>query len=51
LEIDGLDEQPHHMAIFNEIHNPIATARLTSKGEFGRMVVLKGYRGRGIGHE
>jgi predicted GNAT family N-acyltransferase len=51
LELDGLDERCHHVVIFTDDHEPIATARLDSDGKFGRMAVLKTYRQHGIGNE
>jgi len=51
LEIDGLDAQCRHIVIFNEAQHPVATARFSSNGHFGRMAVLKAYRKRGIGNE
>ena len=51
IEIDGRDNQCHHFVVFNETNNPVATARLANNGKFGRMAVLKDYRGQGIGNE
>ena len=48
LEWDGQDDDcTHFLASVNA--TPVATARLTSKGQIGRMAVLREYRGIGIG--
>ena len=48
LEWDGLDtECTQFLATINS--TPVATARLTGKGQIGRMAVLKDFRGKGIG--
>ena len=48
LEWDGQDENcTHFLASVNA--TPVATARLTAKGQIGRMAVLREYRGIGIG--
>ena len=48
LEWDGQDNDcTHFLASINAI--PVATARLTAKGQIGRMAVLGEYRGHGIG--
>ena len=48
LEWDGQDNDCiHFLASVNAI--PVATARLTAKGQIGRMAVLRKYRGIGIG--
>jgi predicted GNAT family N-acyltransferase len=48
LEWDGQDNDcTHFLASINAI--PVATARLTAKGQIGRMAVLREYRGHGIG--
>lgn len=51
LEMDGHDETYHHIVIFNEAHQSIATTRLANSGKFGRMAVLKNYREQGVGNE
>lgn len=48
LEWDGLDESSEHFLAFSD-NNAIACARLTSKGQIGRMAVLENHRGQGIG--
>jgi predicted GNAT family N-acyltransferase len=48
LEWDGQDDDcTHFLASVNA--TPVATARLTEKGQIGRMAVLREYRGTGIG--
>jgi predicted GNAT family N-acyltransferase len=48
LEWDGQDNDcTHFLASINA--TPVATARLTAKGQIGRMAVLREYRGHGIG--
>ena len=48
LEWDGQDDDcTHFLASVNA--TPVATARLTAKGQIGRMAVLREYRGTGIG--
>ena len=48
LEWDGQDDDCiHFLASLNAI--PVATARLTARGQIGRMAVLREYRGIGIG--
>lgn len=48
LEWDGLDtECTQFLASINS--TPVATARLTAKGQIGRMAVLDDFRGKGIG--
>ncbi len=51
IELDTLDEHSHHVVVFNDRQNPVATARLIASGKFGRMAVLKNYRRQGIGNE
>jgi predicted GNAT family N-acyltransferase len=48
LEWDGLDESCIHFIVRSN-NDAIATARLTPEGQIGRMAVLSGYRGLGIG--
>lgn len=48
LEWDGQDDDCiHFLASVNA--TPVATARLTARGQIGRMAVLRKYRGIGIG--
>lgn len=48
MEWDGQDDDcTHFLASVNAM--PVATARLTAKGQIGRMAVLRQYRGTGIG--
>lgn len=50
LEWDGRDtECTQFLASINSI--PVATARLTTEGQIGRMAVLKDFRGKGIGSQ
>jgi len=52
LEFDDIDATAHHVCTYNRIKMPVATARLYVKnGEYhcGRICVLKGYRGLGLG--
>jgi predicted GNAT family N-acyltransferase len=48
LEWDGQDEDCTHFLASIDA-SPAATARLTAKGQIGRMAVLRQYRGLGIG--
>ena len=48
LEWDGRDtECTQFLATLDSV--PVATARLTSEGQIGRMAVLKDFRGKGFG--
>tara|TARA_R110002074_G_scaffold373069_2_gene548813 strand:- start:71186 stop:71626 length:441 start_codon:yes stop_codon:yes gene_type:complete len=49
LEIDPLDHIYQHVIVFDAEQKAIATARMSDDGKFGRMAVLKPYRGQGIG--
>jgi predicted GNAT family N-acyltransferase len=50
LEWDGHDAScTHFLATIDS--TPVATARLTPQGQIGRMAVLKGFRGKGIGSQ
>jgi len=50
LEWDGRDtECTQFLASINSI--PVATARLTTEGQIGRMAVLKDFRGKGFGSQ
>ena len=48
LEWDGQDEACTQFLVTIDAR-PVATARLTSAGQIGRMAVLKPYRAQGIG--
>lgn len=48
-EIDGMDESSTHFIASTDTGEPIGTARLMANGQIGRMAVLKGFRGKGIG--
>ena len=48
LEWDGLDESAIHLLAF-DAQCPIGCARILEGGVIGRMAVLKGYRGKGLG--
>lgn len=49
LEWDGLDAEAMHLLAFNPKGIAIGCARLLSGGSVGRMAVLKGWRGKGVG--
>jgi|SRR5262245_57736311 len=49
LEWDEWDEASDHAIAFDSASNPIGTARLLPDGRIGRMAVLKGWRGKGVG--
>jgi len=49
LEWDGADAQCHHLLAEDPQGAPIGTVRLLPDGHIGRMAVVKGWRGRGIG--
>ena len=49
LEWDGLDASCYHVLVTNAEHLPVATGRMKPDGQIGRMAVLQGYRGQGIG--
>lgn len=48
IELDDQDALSVHAIVFDQ-HKPVATGRLLPGGHIGRMAVLKGWRGRGIG--
>ncbi|BFN37252.1 GNAT family N-acetyltransferase [Fidelibacter multiformis] len=52
-EIDRFDPLSLHILVHlktrNGVYEPVATGRLIPDGHIGRIAVLKGYRGRGIG--
>ena len=49
LEWDGLDEGCRHLLAEDLPGVPIGCARLLPDGHIGRMAVLAGWRGRGVG--
>jgi predicted GNAT family N-acyltransferase len=49
LEWDGLDPDCVHVLATAANGMPIGTGRLLPDGHIGRMAVLKGWRGRGVG--
>ncbi len=49
LEWDDADEIAHHLLVLDDQAKPIACARLLNNGSIGRMAVLKGWRGLGLG--
>lgn len=48
-EWDALDAPSAHALVLNERDEPVATGRLTPDHKIGRMAVLAGYRGSGVG--
>lgn len=49
LEWDGLDETAFHLLAREAGGRPIGSARMLPDGHIGRMAVLRGHRGTGIG--
>ncbi len=49
LEWDELDPASRHVLAVDADGNPVGTGRLTPKHSIGRMAVLPGWRGRGVG--
>jgi predicted GNAT family N-acyltransferase len=49
LELDEWDQRSEHALAVDEAGRPIATGRLLPDGHIGRMAVLQGWRGRGVG--
>lgn len=49
LEWDGLDEVAVHVLARDDANRPIGCARLLPGGKIGRMAVLPGWRGQGVG--
>jgi len=49
LEWDNQDAESAHFLAYNLDGDPIATVRLLQDGHIGRLAVLPGWRGRGIG--
>jgi len=50
IEWDDEDQDAIHLLVIDHQQRPIACARILKKGRVGRMAVLKGYRGAGLGH-
>lgn len=48
-EWDNLDPACLHVLALDAAGDPVGTGRLTPDGRIGRMAVLKGWRGRGVG--
>ncbi|TDK22497.1 GNAT family N-acetyltransferase [Luteimonas aestuarii] len=49
IELDALDAQSRHVIAEDAEGRPIGTGRLTPERKIGRMAVLRGWRGRGVG--
>ena len=49
LELDEHDATAYHVLVRDPAARPIACGRLLPDGQIGRMAVLPGWRGRGIG--
>lgn len=49
LEHDGKDPECLHVLAFLQGGEPIGTGRLLADGHIGRMAVLMGWRGQGVG--
>lgn len=49
LEYDGLDEFCRHVLVTDAEKRPVGCGRIQADGHIGRMAVLQGYRGQGIG--
>jgi len=49
LEYDGLDESCQHVLVTDAGQRPVGCGRMKADGHIGRMAVLQGYRGQGIG--
>lgn len=49
LEWDGIDEQCLHVLAVSATGEAIGTGRLLPDGHIGRMAVLQGWRGNGVG--
>ncbi len=47
-EFDDLDNKAFHVLLFSQENHPIATARLTHKGEIGRVAVLPSHRNTSV---
>jgi predicted GNAT family N-acyltransferase len=51
IELDGRDSDCCHVLAIDKGGQPIGTARMDTEGKIGRMAVLRGYRGRGVGRK
>lgn len=49
LEHDARDADAWHLLACDESGQPIGTGRMLANGHIGRMAVLPGWRGRGVG--
>jgi predicted GNAT family N-acyltransferase len=49
LEYDGLDDCCQHVLVTDAEQRPVGCGRMQADGHIGRMAVLKGCRGQGIG--
>ena len=49
LEWDGLDETAQHLLALSRTGEPVGCARLLKDGSIGRMAVVQGWRGKGLG--
>ena len=49
LEYDGLDDSCQHVLVTDAEQRPVGCGRMKADGHIGRMAVLKGCRGQGIG--
>lgn len=49
LEWDGFDDGAEHVLARDDTGRPVGCARLLPGGRIGRMAVLPGWRGRGVG--
>jgi predicted GNAT family N-acyltransferase len=49
LEWDGIDAHCRHLLALDDQGQPVGCARLLPDGRIGRMAVLAGWRGRGVG--
>jgi predicted GNAT family N-acyltransferase len=48
-EWDAADPLAHHLVAFDHNGEPVGTGRLETCGKIGRIAVLPGHRGRGLG--
>lgn len=49
VEADDYDAVSVHVVVYSQQGKPVATGRLRPDGHIGRMAVLAGYRGQGLG--
>jgi len=49
LDLDGRDPDCRHVLALDRNGRPVGAGRILPGGRIGRMAVLNGYRGRGIG--